>query len=82
LALDGTQCSSIKKGLTRLEGGLVELGAAADDVARPAGGLDNEALVVQLLEHVTDDLAHTLSAVCECVRINNGAMLLDLKELQ
>mmetsp|Transcript_21570 Transcript_21570/g.31297 ORF Transcript_21570/g.31297 Transcript_21570/m.31297 type:complete len:270 (-) Transcript_21570:196-1005(-) len=41
---------------------LVQLAAAAHHVAGPAGGLDNEALLVQLLQHVPNDLAHTLKS--------------------
>lgn len=44
----------------RLEQVLVHLVSAADDVARPARGLHDEALVVELLQHLTDDLADAL----------------------
>ena len=39
---------------------LLQLGAAADDVARAARRLDDEALVVQLAQHLADNLAHAL----------------------
>ena len=36
-------------------------------VARARGGLDDEALLVELLEHVADDLAHALFVIgCWC----------------
>ena len=45
---------------TLLQLGLVQLGAATHHVPRPRRRLDDETVRIQLLEHVADQLSHTL----------------------